>query len=332
MKKVLSVLVMACFLFATLSAQEEEKKPSRFSPSGSIGDKTVINTVRSGEDNASGNYSNDSLRNDLTANFGVGIKILDNFSLRPQIRNLFRTTASGINQNKVSVGLSATYSPLDMLTLSLTPLYYSQYKANDKLNVMWNGVNLTAMASASVEPVFLDFTLMYIFDASFSNAKRASDDTLKRQAMWHDIYVEASFDFLSFAKEGLGGMALSSEAYIQTGKSTGKDGVESSSFYFQDEIALAFNINPVESISASFATKFTPSMSKAYDAKDKKWQDPEKGFDIALGMGLNFSRNRFKVGFEYSPTVYSQATDAKGKTEVAKNLGHEVSVSFSVGF
>ena len=344
MKKIFGIVLLSIMSLSFLVAQEEDES-SFGKPSFSLENELTIKGEKNGEDDKKGNFTmagEDPIENSTTAKFAVGFNIGENFSLKPYIKDSvsFKLGAPAanpvlaFNSNKFSLGIGAKYKPMDMLSIMFGLGYDSKYKAfkmpvdENAITTVGNGFNFNVGLGLSVESIFLEAEASYKLSAMFAKVRygKESDEYLNSNDFSNTIALGVTFDFFNFIKEGLNsGLVLENETEIKS--KWGRNGKvkEKKTFAGEKELKNNFGIGlhfaPVSYMDAKFLIAVASEQKSKYDGSEK-YDVTEKSTAVGLTLGLEFSKDMFKIGVEYNPTLSKKAGD-KSKMEAVKNLEHE---------
>ncbi|MGP1438660.1 MAG: hypothetical protein ACTTKH_06270 [Treponema sp.] len=342
MKKIFGIVLLTAMSLSFLIAQEEESSFGK--PSFSLENELVIKGERLGEDTNKGNFQpaeDDFIANSTTAKFAVGFNIGENFSLKPYIKDSVTFGVSdwkkgispSFSANKFSLGIGGTYKPLDMLSIMFGLGYDSKYgkfvvvKGSDtpptppKFTSVGNGFNFNVGVGLSVESIFLEAGVGYKVDGMFASY-REKDDYYTSNAFTNKITLEATFDFFNFIKEGLNsGLVFENTTKFKSNWiNKGSDQLEGKKVISND-FGIGLHFAPVEYMDAKFLTTVAFEQTNKYDSAKKSYEIAEKSVVVGLTLGLEFSKDMFKIGVEYNPALSKKA--GKDKLEEDKTLEHE---------
>lgn len=362
MKKVLFGLLVSVMCVSVLPAQEEEEGDSMFSPSISVENELTINTQTLGEnEKRKGTVEYKGLENETTATFGVGIAIVEGFSLKPYISDAITVGDNAqFSQNDFTIGLGGEYSPMDMLAISFDLGYIARIARAGEVDDngspvgpdTWHidGIKFGAGVGANIESIFLEMGLNYKFKGMFAKIRydKESDEIIKGHTIDNTITLEAKMDFFNFIKEGLNsGLVLSNETKITSEKTVDvkenkKDNKSfAASREISNEFAIGLHFAPVEFIDFTFLTKVNSASKKVYmhDTEHTGYvaygEGTESTTAFGLGIGLAFTKGIFAFGIEYNPTLsekvsFKASKDASSVTKTNKDLGQELKVTFGI--
>jgi len=343
MKKIFSIVLLSVMSLSFLIAQEEESSFGK--PSFSLENELTVKVEKGGEDNNKGNFSlvgEDPVENETTAKFAVGFAIGENFTLTPYIKDVLgmkvktnTVLAPFFDSNKFTLGIGATYKPIDMLSIMFGLGYdseYTEFEIGAEKTYNGNGVNFDVGLGLSVESIFLEAGVSYKFDGMFASSRRSKDekDYVKLNKVTNTITLDATFDFFNFIKDGLNsGLVFENKTKIKS--NWGRDGKieDKEKFAGEKEINNDFGIGlhfaPVSYMDAKFLVTVASEQKSVYDGS-KKYEVSEKSTAVGLSLGLEFVKDMFKIGIEYNPTVSKKAGKKVGdklEMNTIKDLEHE---------
>lgn len=392
MKKVLFCLLVSFLCLGLLSAQEQEgeagmqeeakqeevkqevkkEKKSIFSPSASISNSLKFSGDRGGEDGNKGNLLNGGMANTTTAQFGVGIAVLDGFKLTPYVSNQLRLKGGAqLNRNDFNLGLKGGYSLMaGMLNISFDTRYISRTKhhglppvikdgsgkviSTSTANTMQaHGVKFATGVSADVEAFFLSTALNYSFTGMFADWRTGAGDQdyMKKQSFDNTIGVEFACDFFNFLRDWLNsGLTLSNEVTISLGKDINGKNVDeyTSTQEISNSFAAGLHFNPVKFMDFSFGTTVDTTFTKnrvttkgdsfgqyviRFGSSSAEKPEPYLTTEIGLDIGLELKKDNFTFGVGYAPTLAVFNTFKANKdAEVEKTQDKDLGQSLTIKF
>lgn len=391
MKKVLFCLLVSFLCLGLLSAQEQEgeagmqeeakqeevkqevkkEKKSIFSPSASISNSLKFSGDRGGEDGNKGNLLNGGIANTTTAQFGVGIAVMDGFKLTPYVSNALKLKGGAqLNRNDFTLGLKGGYSLMaGMLNISFDTRYISRTKfhgqppkklpngtieTNAANTMQAHGVKFATGVSADVEAFFLSTALNYSFTGMFAGWRTGAGDQdyMKKQSFDNTIGVEFACDFFNFLRDWLNsGLTLSNEVTISLGKDI--DGKKVDEYTSKQEISNSFAVglhfNPVKFMDFSFGTTVDTTFTKnrvnikggdnfgqyviQFGSSSAANPEPYLTTEIGLDIGLELKKDNFTFGVGYAPTLAVLKTFKANKdAEVEKTQDKDLGQSLTIKF
>lgn len=342
MKKIFGIVLLSVMSLSFLVAQEEESSFGK--PSFSLENETAVKVEKKGEDDSKGNFEwadEETIVNETTAKFAVGFSIGENFKLTPYIKDVVGfqvekkndpSLRPAFDSNKFTLGIGATYKPLDMLSVMFGLGYDSQYTKFKIPTFVGNGVNFNVGLGLSVESIFLEAGVSYKFNGMFTSYRRTKDekDYITLNKTTNTVTLEATFDFFNFIKEGLNS-GLVFENTTKFKSDWGRDGKieDKEKFAGEKKITNDFGIGlhfaPVSYMDAKFLVTVASEQKSEYDGS-KKYEVTEKSTAVGLTLGLEFVKDMFKIGIEYNPTLSKKAGEKSGdklEMDTVKNLEHE---------
>lgn len=343
MKKIFGIVLLSVMSLSFLVAQEEEES-SIGNPSFSLENELTIKGVKGGEDDNKGNFDlagEDPLENETTAKFAIGFNLGEKFTLTPYIKDVLAAKVGKktdplspvFDLNKFTLGIGATYKPMDMLSIMFGLGYDSEYTDFDPLKTyVGNGVNFNAGLGFSVESIFLEAGVSYEFEGMFAKERRSKDekDYVTLNKVKNTITLDATFDFFNFVRDGLNsGLVLENKTKIKS--NWGRDGkVEDKEKFAGDktvsnDFGIGLHFAPVSYMDAKFLVTTAFEQKSEYDGKEK-YEVNEKSTAVGLTLGLEFSKDMFKIGIEYNPTLSKKEGKKVGdklEMNTIKDLEHE---------
>lgn len=344
MKKIFGVILLSIVSLSFLVAQEEEES-SFGNPSFSLENELTVKVEKGGEDDNKGNFKlagEDPFENKTTAKFAVGFNIGENFSLTPYIKDSVGFKSRKMDNkilefgsNKFTLGVGLEYKPMDMLSVMFGLGYDSKYKDFDVGTLSGNGVNFNVGVGLSVESMFIEAGASYEFEGMFASARNSKDekDYKSSKELGNTITLEATFDFFNFIKEGLNsGLVLENKTTFESEWT--RDGKEEDKKKFDgektigNEFAIGLHFAPVSYMDAKFLTTVAFEQKSKYDGSEK-YEVNEKSTAVGLTLGLEFAKDMFKFGIEYSPCLSKKEGKKVGEKleiETVKDLEHEFKI------
>lgn len=352
MKKVLFAFLVSVLCLSILPAQEEEGD-SMFSPSVSIENEFTLPFAKSGEDASKGNVGLDEkkIENETTANFGVGIAIAENFSLKPYIKDAltFASSKMEFSTNKLTLGLGMEFAAMEMLTISADLAYINQLGGLEMDDGSGNMVKLPTQTAhgfqvgmdvvANIESIFLEVGAGYELKGMFAKPRSGSGvNDYSNIGQWdHTIkLIDAKMDFFNFIKEGLNsGLFVSDEVTIGIVNATtpaDKDAYAAERT-IGNEFTIGLHFAPLEFMDASLGVTVASETVAGWESKDKKYENGSGSMEIKMPIGLEFSKGMFKFGLEYTPTLSKKEhTYASGSSQTTTIKDMEQELKIKVGF
>ena|GEM_PF-1117145 len=351
MKKIFGVFLCAMFCTAFVWAQEEEESDSMFEPSIVIENETTLTTTKTGDDeDTKGNVIPGGIGNETSAEFAVGIKLGETFSLSPYIKDKFAMATDDMlnkpllfDANDFAVGLAMIYAPMDMLEITMGMGYLNRYKMFEYEGGFitpffdQHGLSLDVGLGLNVESIFLEASITNNLEWLQGKTRYSKDDKkyTTGSELVNTFAVEMKMDFFNFIKEGLNsGLVLNNEMKLT--KTRFKDVSDEEKWKWvgdktiENEFAVGLHFAPLEFMDFTFLIKDAFEKKVAWipdDSKSKYSDDYESSNKVILGLGLELKKNMFKFGIEYNPQLSGSSTVKAGDTTTTKkqkDMEHEV--------
>ena len=351
MKKIFGVFLCVMFCTALVWAQEEEESSSMFEPSITIENETTFKTVKMGEDGEKGNIElakEEAIGNESSAEFAVGIKLGETFSLNPYVKDklaIMHETAFSFDANDFAIGLGMTYAPMDMLEITAGLGYLNRHKRGEvdipggsKISFFaYNGLEFNVGLGLNVESIFLEAGIENSLEWVQGKKRYGADDKQygTNAKLSNTFTVEMKMDFFNFIKEKLNsGLVLGNELKFEQTKTRSAEFTENWQWIgdktIENEFSIGLHFAPVEFMDFTFLIKdaFEKKVEWEPSGSDAKYSDDyESSNKVLLGLGLEFKKNMFKFGIEYTPQLSGTETKKEGdnvKTDPMKDMEHEV--------
>ena len=346
MKKIFGFILMTFFALSFLPAQDadDDDEGGFGKPSISVENELTVKGQKSEKKDEKGKFSFKEIENETTAKFAVGFDLFEGFTLKPYISDVVAIgDGAKFKNNAFSIGLGASYQPMDMLSISFGAGYVSKWTSggfkDDELGALvdtslGNGVKANVGIGLEVASIFLEAGLEYKFSGMFAtdNGKTAGDkDTSKKlNDLKNVIALDVTFDFFNFIKEDLNsGLVLSNETTIGSKWRKDNDGSETKVAggiqKIENEFGVGLHFGMVKYMDFSFMTKVKSESTKIWNTGNKKYDDPSKNMTIGLSLGLAFEKDMFSFGVEYNPTLKTE----EGK-EIKEEHEHELKVTLGI--